>query len=168
VEIDDELLNLNINNSKMKLVKNQKYSFEDFQLMFENKDFPNFFKINLENNLAYQLGFEPNSNIFDQLSTQTGINLNFGIPSQMLIYVDFIESQIISDVYANVIKIVRTIEQNDHFGDLCQRESTNLNYFPVSKNNISEIKVELRDFTGNFMPFKFGVSSLLMHFRSKK
>ena len=84
-----------------------------------------------------------------------------------LIYIDCIESQIISDVFADVIKIVKTLESSDHYGDLCQRESTNLNYFPVNKNNISEIKVELRDCIGNFMPFKFGFATLLLHFRNK-
>lgn len=121
--------------------------------------------IRLDPILALQLGFTPCSNIFNlEISPHTA-GVTLGLPKEILIYVNIIEPQIISNVNAQVLKIVKALDKNMSFGETVAREILNRNYVRVNKKCFQVISIELRDSTGNFIPFAHGLSLVVVHFK---
>lgn len=117
--------------------------------------------------LAMQLGFSPEDNILNfNLSNNVG-NIYFGIPDQMLIYTDVIESVLVGHEKAQVIKIVNTAGKSKScaFGDVHTIEFQRMHYIPVMKKDFESISVDIRDCTGSHMPFRHGVSTVKLHFK---
>lgn len=121
--------------------------------------------ISFEARLAMQLGFEPDENILDyNLSPHIG-NIIFGVPDQMLIYTDIIEPTYIGHEKAYVLKIVNTNTQSYKFGDTCYKEYSHIHYMRVQKREFESISVDIRDYTGAFLPFQHGVLTIKLHFK---
>lgn len=122
-------------------------------------------KIHLNGRLSTQLGFQPNENIL-RLKTSSGqANVDAGIASEMLLYVDVIEPQIISDSFTQLLKIVKTIEKGMVYGEILTREFYNRCYLSVNKKRFQEICIEIRDVTGKLLPFELGTSIVTLHFQ---
>lgn len=118
--------------------------------------------------LALQLGFMPDSNILKiDLSPYVG-NVYFGIPDQMLVYSDIIEPQLIGYESSQVLKIVNTTEKEINFGASCYRGFEKIHYVPVLKKEFDKVDIDIRDITGNFFPFRHGISSVKLHFTDIK
>lgn len=121
--------------------------------------------IHLQGRLSTQLGFEPNTNINEYSISPHCCNLQLGIPDQMLIYTDIIEPSFIGHEKAYVIKIVNTQPKNLKFGDACYMEFEQIHYIPVQKREFDNISVDIRDHSGKFMPFEYGVFTIKLHFK---
>jgi hypothetical protein len=124
-------------------------------------------EIFFQNKLANQLGFHPEKNILaenEQLN-QHPANINIGIPESIFVYINLIESQMISDVFCQVLKIVKTLDKNPMYGDLICTDVINKIYLPVNKKSISSVKIELRSSAGDSIPFRSGISSFTLHFK---
>lgn len=122
-------------------------------------------KISFQGRLAMQLGFEPDENILNhELSPYVG-NISFGVPDQMLIYMDLIEPTYIGHEKAYVIKIINTDVKKYKFGDICYKEYTHIHYMPVQKREFESVSVDIRDYTGSFMPFQHGILTIKLHFK---
>lgn len=120
--------------------------------------------IELEGRLALQLGFEPEKNILDfDISPHVG-NTFFGIPDQMLIYSDIIQPTCIGHEKTHVLKIINTEAKNTRFGDSCYKEFQNLHYVPIQKREFETIAIDIRDYSGKFIPFNHGVLTVKLHF----
>lgn len=112
-----------------------------------------------------QLGFEPDDNILKhELSPHIG-NTFFGVPDQMLIYTDIIEPTYIGHEKAYVLKIVNTNTNTYKFGDICYKEYTHIHYMNVQKREFESVSVDIRDYTGAFIPFQHGVLTIKLHFK---
>lgn len=122
-------------------------------------------KISFHGRLAMQLGFEPDDNILKHdLSPHIG-NTNFGVPDQMLIYTDIIEPTYIGHEKASVLKIVNTNTNSYKFGDICYKEYTHIHYMNVQKREFESVSVDIRDYTGEFIPFQHGILTIKLHFK---
>jgi hypothetical protein len=121
-------------------------------------------KVYLTGRLAQQLGFEPDTELRNQKSRGQS-HVRFGIPPEMLVYCDIIEPQFFSDTYSQVLRLIPTLPQNHRFGDLYQRTFETRNYIPVMTKNFRTIKIDIRGSTGELMPFCFGTSCVVLHFK---
>lgn len=119
----------------------------------------------LQERLSMQLGFYPNTNIMKYPVSPHCCNIRFGIPDQMMIYTDIIEPTFISHEKAYVIKIVNTQAKNLDFGDACYVEFKQWHYMNVQKREFDSISIDIRDHTGNFMPFQHGIFTIKLHFK---
>lgn len=123
--------------------------------------------IYLEGRLGMQLGFVPNTDILqNEISPHIG-NACFGIPDQMFIYTDIIEPTFIGHEKAYVIKVVNTDAKKFTFGDACYKEYIHMHYMRLQKREFDSISVDIRDYTGNFMPFQHGALMIKLHFKKQ-
>lgn len=146
-EYDKETNKINITISKAKDVR---------KILYKN--------IYLENKLALQLGFTPGANILQYTKSPNPVEINHGLFDYVMVYCDIIESQIISDTYAQVIKVF-TRENISHEKTVFSKEFHNLEFVPVVKKEFDTVEINLRTITGNFMPFIYGISNLKLHFK---
>lgn len=122
-----------------------------------------------EGRLNMQLGFMPGRDVLLFKSSPHVGNTQFGIPDQMLIYTDIIEPTFIGHEKAYVIKIVNTeARQGTIFGDACYKEYTHMHYMNVQKREFESISIDIRDYTGNFIPFQHGVLMIKLHFKRQR
>lgn len=121
--------------------------------------------IRLENRLSLQLGFTPEDNLFLCKSSPHPASLNLGIPSEIFVYSDLIQPQLIGNSWTRVLKIIKTIDANVTFGETINREISNRSYIPVNKNKFQTVCIELRDSTGEAVNFLFGTSIIQLHFK---
>lgn len=123
--------------------------------------------IYLDGRLAMQLGFDPNTDILQaSISPHIG-NVSFGVPDQMFIYTDIIDPTFIGHEKAYVIKVINTEAKKYKFGDACYKEYTHMHYMRMQKRDFDSISVDIRDYTGEFMPFQHGVLMIKLHFKNQ-
>ncbi len=84
-------------------------------------------------------------------------NLISGIPDKMLIYCDIIEPQIIGDKWAKVLRSI-SVEPESTFAKPCSVDFTQLQYVPLQTKHFESISVDIRDTSGNLLPFRYGTS----------
>lgn len=115
--------------------------------------------------LALQLGFAPDTNILNyEISPYVG-NVYLGIPDRMFLYCDLIEPQLIGYDSTQVLKIVNTTEKEVYFGTSCHRAFQKIHYVPLLKKDFDKVEIDLRDITGQYIPFRHGISSIKLHFK---
>lgn len=116
--------------------------------------------------LAVQLGFAPGQNLYLKGSALHPANLLLGLPSQMFIYCDIIEPQIVGD---NSVKLLRnvTIDNTVYtYGSTKSNIFNPIHYIPVLKRGFENIEIDIRTDTGENIPFMFGTSSVKLHFKN--
>ncbi len=121
-------------------------------------------EIIFQNRLGLILGFEPNKNAL--LTDENDIrkpHLWYGIPDEMMVYTDIIEPQVIAHQMAKIIRIV-TVDKGAVYEKTTHKEFKRLQYFPLLKKEFDNISVELRDRTGQYLPFQYGNAILVLHF----
>lgn len=123
--------------------------------------------IKLEGRLNIQLGFIPCKNVLDAKISEHCCNIQFGIPDRMLIYTDIIEPTFIGHEKAYVIRIVSTQPKGLTFGDTCYTSYERMDYISVEKREFDAISIDIREPSGNFMPFLYGVFTIKLHFRKR-
>lgn len=123
--------------------------------------------IKLEGRLNIQLGFIPCKNVLDTKISQHCCNIQFGVPDRMLIYTDIIEPTFIGHEKAYVIRIVSTQPKGMTFGDTCYVSYERMDYIGIEKREFEAISIDIREPSGNFMPFLYGVLTIKLHFRKR-
>lgn len=121
--------------------------------------------IYLKGRLAIQLGFQPNVNLMNLRKSPNAGNVHFGVPDQMLVYTDIMEPTIIGHEKAYVIKIVNTAPKSLEFGDSCYTEFQHIHYMVLQRKEFESISIDIRDYTGEYMPFLHGVLTVKLHFK---
>lgn len=126
-------------------------------------------KFSLSHELALQLGFD---NIQYELMTNIteliGLwapNLLMGLPAHIYVYCDLVEPQLIGDTTAPLLKIVNIDRERYAHGVYKSVIYTTPHYVPVVKTTFDTIEVDLRDHTGEKLPFIFGTSYVKLHFK---
>lgn len=123
--------------------------------------------IYLNGRLGMQLGFNPHTDVLrSEISPHIG-NVSFGISDQMFIYTDIIDPTFIGHEKAYVIKVINTEAKKFKFGDACYKEYTHMHYMRLQKRDFDTISVDIRDYTGEFMPFEHGVLMIKLHFKKQ-
>jgi len=90
-------------------------------------------------------------------------HLWYGIPDEMMVYTDIVEPQVIAHQMAKIIRIV-TVNKGALYEETTHKEFKRLQYFPLLKKEFDNISVELRDRTGQYLPFQYGNAILVLHF----
>jgi hypothetical protein len=89
-------------------------------------------------------------------------------PSHIYVYCDLVEPQIIGDTLAPIIRMVNTDFPQYAFGENVTKSFVSLQYVPLMKKSFSTVEIDLRDNTGNLIPFCAGHSAVTLHFRRRR
>lgn len=125
-------------------------------------------EVTVEGKLAFQLGYEPDSNILEHILSPHPAGIDHSLPTETFIYVDIVEPQIVSHSASQVLKIVKASERGLKFGEVFSREILNRHYVPVNKKRFQTVSVDLRDSHGQHLPFAYGQSIIQVHFKRLK
>lgn len=115
--------------------------------------------------LGLQLGFPPDTPLKLGTESLRRTNISHGIDSQVFVYLDLIEPQLVSDYACQVARIVKTTNISSQSDDVTSHEFIHRNYLPLVKNRFQTVNVALRDSLGNLVPFNIGHSCITLHFR---
>lgn len=118
-----------------------------------------------QGNLASQLGFRPSENILKYRESPEPASVLFGVPHQMMVYCDIIEPQFVGHEVVQVLRSVIIGNGTYKFGAPRHDEFKNIHYVPVSRKEFHTITINIRDYTGEPLPFSHGVLSLKLHFK---
>lgn len=127
-------------------------------------------KVFLKDGLAQLLGFEP----MEIVSTHES-NISSKADSSyvadpcahyrvLMIYTDIVESQVVGDVVAPLLRIV-TVTGKD--GEMVNVQYERPHYLPVIRKVIDTIEINIRNHQGKLTPFERGRSYVKLHFRQK-
>lgn len=137
----------------------------DNRYMMVNDMSQDTYVINFSPELSRQLGYEPGTDVSAHPMSIHPLNVGFGSPHHIFVYCDLIESQVVGDTVAPLLRIVNTQHRKYEFGDQITQEFRTLQYLPLLKRNFSTIEIDLRGSTGNPIPFQSGTSAVTLHFR---
>lgn len=121
--------------------------------------------LTLSTKLCLQLGFEPNKNLVVNKMGTYPSNLKLGLPSQLFVYCDIIEPQIVGDVMAPLLRIVPLDTAAYVYGANKMHIFSPPHYVPVMRREFDTIEIDIRSSTGNKIPFQFGTTCIKLHFR---
>lgn len=94
-------------------------------------------------------------------------NLNVHIPRMAYIYSDVVEMQYVGDTKSRLLRIVR-LDPDPSTGDVdFSLILDRIHYIPVSKNVISNIRIDIRSVEGYKYPFGFGTLNVKLHLRRR-
>jgi hypothetical protein len=119
----------------------------------------------LSRSVNMMLGFHPDADLGMNVEAQHTPNVRLGLPSQMYVYCDIIESGIIGDTVAPLLRIVNMNPVQRDFGSQAVEIFNPPHYVPVEKVNFETIEILIRDTTGQPIPFMFGIVCVKLHFR---
>lgn len=123
-------------------------------------------QIEMSHRLALQLGFDPEEN--DLKTNNKSVrpaNMLLGLPAQMYIYCDIVEPQLIGDTMAPLLQIINIDTANYVYGANRFVQFSTPHYVPLLKTSFESLEIDLRDNTGDLLPFHFGTSCVKLHFR---
>lgn len=92
-------------------------------------------------------------------------NINNNKPSQMYVYCDLVDPQLVGDTVAPLLRIVNIDTQNTPYGATKTVHFHDPHYVPVLKSTFDTVEIDLRDDKGEHLPFRFGTSCMKLHFR---
>lgn len=126
-------------------------------------------QIELSPTLALQLGYDVNG--VDLIKHRKAIrppNLLAGIPSHMYVYCDLAEPQLVGDTVAPLLKIVNIDAKNYTYGANNIVHFTDPHYVPIVKSSFESVEIDLRNNTGQNLPFQFGSTCMKLHLRKEQ
>lgn len=118
--------------------------------------------------LSLQIGFEPMSNFIYKTIGKYPVNLYLGLPSQLFVYCDIINPQIIGDVMASLLRIIPLDPTQYTYGAYKMHNFSPPHYLPVLRREFDTVEIDIRTNTGSKIPFQFGISCVKLHFKRVK
>lgn len=115
--------------------------------------------------LSLQLGFDPNTDVRTKTTGKFPANLYLGLPSQLLIYCDIVEPQIVGDVMCSLLRIISLDPVKYAYGSNKMHVFSPPHYIPVMRREFDTIEIDIRSNTGENIPFEFGTSCVKLHFK---
>lgn len=115
--------------------------------------------------LCLQLGFEPWTNLCVPKESHHPANVLLGLPTQLFVYCDIIEPQVIADVFAKVLRIAVVDSRKYLYGTQQSQMFSPPHYVPVLKREFENIEIDIRTNTGDRVPFLFGTVCVKLHFK---
>ena len=80
------------------------------------------------------------------------------------VFCDVYKENTIGDTKVPLLQIVPI--RGDHVDYVCERYETHI-YAPAQRNNISDIKIDITDDTGQIIPFQSGKTIMALHLRKQ-
>ena len=125
---------------------------------------PDYHEVNFGNGLAQMLGFEERSFKNGIYTSKYPLELDGGI-TEIFVYTDIIESHHVGDTQVPLLRILPiSNEQNNQVIKYFDK----IVYFPLRKNYIDTIEIELKTSSGKNITFTGGKTSVLLSFCKKK
>lgn len=121
--------------------------------------------LTLSPQLSLQLGFEPNRNLVDKGFGKCPANLHLGLPSQLFVYCDIVEPQIVGDVMTPLLRIIPLDPSKYIYGANKMHVFSPPHYLPVMRREFDTIEIDIRTSTGQKIPFQFGTVCIKLHFK---
>jgi hypothetical protein len=118
--------------------------------------------------LAKQLGYAPKSNLVEFPISSAEADISHGFPTHIYVYCDLIEGQYVGDTIAPILRMINTEYQQYKYGANVTKSFASLQYVPLLKLEFSTVEIDLRDYTGNLIPFGGGHSAVTIHFRRRR
>lgn len=145
---------------------------EEGKLVFNRlirEDSKGFLHVFFAPTLALQLGLSTTGPIRTkkELAGIRVADTNLGIPSQMYVYLDIVEEQIVGHTRAPLLRSLPT-NLDGQFGTTTTYCFDTPVYRDLQTKSFDTLEVNIRTNTGKFMPFHHGTCSLLCHFRQKE
>ncbi|KAK3926341.1 DNA-directed RNA polymerase subunit beta' [Frankliniella fusca] len=92
------------------------------------------------------------------------VDISLGIPSQMFIYMDVLEEQIIGHTRAPLLRTV-PVDTKAQYGSMTVVHFDHPIYFDLRTKSFDTLEIYIKDHAGRNVPFDFGTSTLLVHFK---
>ena len=83
----------------------------------------------------------------------------------LYIYCDVVEPRVVGD---SQVPLLRIIPVEGIFGELITRIYENVHYVRLQRKNFQTIEINIRDRSGNKVPFEQGTLNVTLHFRQRK
>ena len=97
--------------------------------------------------------------------TTTGLyNTNLHRETNIHVYCDIIQAQIVGDTVVPLIGVIPTAEKTSGTHETVH-EVENIHYVPIQTKSFQKIKVLLRSSTYEPIPFEYGRASITLHFK---
>ena len=122
-------------------------------------------KIGLSGKMSLILGFGGKEVIVDAkdgLTQESPYVTDLSTITSIYTYCDIIQPQIVGDTSA---QLLRSIPVEGKYGDLIMKTFTNIQYVPVQTKSFGDVKILLRNDTGDPVPFERGKVIATLHFR---
>lgn len=100
------------------------------------------------------------------LISKNPLDFNGGYHS-LFIYSDIIQSCAVGDTFTKLLRVVE-VPSSYSFGDQCVVTYDNPQYHPLLKKDIDSIEIDIKDDSGETVPFRFGRSICTLHFRKRQ
>lgn len=123
--------------------------------------------LNFSPKLSLQLGFDPNTNIATKRIGKFPANIYLGLPSQLFVYCDIIEPQMVGDVICPLLRIIPLDPAKYIYGSNKMHVFSPPHYVPVMRREFDIIEIDIRTNSGENIPFQFGTSCVKLHFKRK-
>lgn len=117
----------------------------------------------VSNNLALMLGVDSIPGKSADVVRTPDLTLNK--PTQMYVYCDLVDPQLVGDTMAPLLRIVNINTRNASYGAMVSVHFTDPHYVPVLKSTFETVEIDLRNDKGYHLPFRFGTSCMKLHFR---
>ena len=92
------------------------------------------------------------------------MEINLGTPPQLFVYMDILADQIIGHTRAPILRTV-PVDINARFGTMSIFHCEHPLYFDLNTRSFDTVEIDIRDHAGRYVPFDFGTSTLLVHFK---
>lgn len=151
-----------MNNTKEKI----KFRYDDISKFVSASVMDlNIKSMTLSPKLAIQLGFEPDRNLVKNGFGKCPANLHLGLPSQLFVYCDIIEPQMVGDVMTPLLRIIPLDPAKYIYGANKMHVFAPPHYLPVMRREFDTLEVDIRSSTGQKIPFQFGTVCVKLHFK---
>ena len=94
----------------------------------------------------------------------TAVNMNQGFDT-IYVYTDVVESRIGGD---SLVPLLRCLPVRGGHGATVSDRFTNVHYVPLLRKEFGTIEVDIRDDTGQRVPFEYGRVTVTLHFRRRR
>lgn len=115
--------------------------------------------------LALQLGYKPDVNLVTHPTPAHPANIWVGLPSQMFVYCDLVEPQVVGDILSSLMRVVNVTADNYNYGTHKDVIFSPPHYIPIMRREFENLEIDIRTDSGELMPFEFGTLSLKLHFK---
>lgn len=165
MDIDEVLQALNENPALNKhVVFKHETTSKHVSVEFKNE---NITSLQLSPKLSLQLGYGPYTDIYQKPLSCNPSNILLGIPSQLFVYCDVIEPQLVGDVISQLLRIVHVNTQKFVYGMNKMISYSPPHYIPVLRREFQNIEIDIRTVEGHPVPFQFGTLCVKLHFRRR-
>jgi hypothetical protein len=154
----ETMLGLRFNNEK---------TFESFFWDDEKSQMKPLESIDLKYRIDYGNAIKDSKNGQKILEYEAPYPVQFNICElHILVYCSIIEPVLVGNTYSKLLRQVE-IPKRAKFNDQCVVRFQDPFYFPLVTNEFETVEIIIRDDTGALVPFNWGRSSVVLHFRKK-